>query len=258
LLLPNLFYKSLLLLTVSISSGVCNAEKLTVALGETTAPWVLAETRQGIIPDILTATLQPLGYELTFLYVPYARRISAYQNGTVDIASDMNANTIEQHQLDGYFSDISYSYENYAFSLSKRQFHFTEINQLKHHSLLSWQDAKVHLGKEYASMANSNPQYTETFDQSVQVRMLFLGRVEVIQMDEQIFAYYRAKLSNDLSLDMSQAVDRFALFGPSPNGFLFSNAMLRDEFNAALRKLKASGDYDKIINQYRTGHIPTP
>jgi len=100
-------------------------------------------------------------------------------------------------------------------------------------------------------MVSNHPRYGETFDQFTQVKMLFLERVEVIQMDANIFAYYRAKLIESVEIDYSQKVDRFALVGSSPNGFLFKSEKLRDDFNKQLRNLKASGEYQKIIARYQ-------
>jgi polar amino acid transport system substrate-binding protein len=56
-----------------------------------------------------------------------------------------------------------------------------------------------------------------------QFKMLFLERYEVIQMDAHIFDFYRTKLKLSESIDVSQQVDRFALLGASPNGFLFKS-----------------------------------
>jgi polar amino acid transport system substrate-binding protein len=210
----------------------------------------LADTNQGIIVDLFEAAMTPLGYETEHLYLPYARRFKAYETGGVDVVSDMNLNTINQYGLKGFFSDIAYSYENFAFSLHKNQYHFTRLSDLQSHSLFSWQDAKTHLGHDYAKMVSNNPRYGETFDQSIQVKILFLERYEVIQMDAHIFDYYRAKLAKSDRVDMSQKVDRFALFGNSPNGFLFKSEKMRDAFNTQLRWLKSTGQYQKIFERY--------
>lgn len=232
--------------------GVTSAsQKITVAYGEVLAPWVLADTNKGIIIDVFEAAMNPLDYEIEPLFLPYARRSKTYAAGDVDVVSDMNLKTIKQYHLTGYFSDIAYSYENFAFSLHKKHYQFTKVSDLTHHSLLSWQDAKIHLGGDYANMANNNPRYGETFDQATQVKMLFLERYEVIQMDALIFDYYRAKLAVSNVVDTSQKVDRFALFGSSPNGFLFKSEKMRDEFNKQLRWLKSTGQYQEIFERYR-------
>ena len=248
---PSKFVLNCMTLIYLVHCGGIKAnEKLTVAFGEVLAPWVLAGDNKGIIIEIFESAVAPLGYEVTPIYLPYARRINAYQMGLVDVASDMNPNTIKGHNLVGFFSDIAYSYENFAFSLHKRNFHFTHMDQLKNYSLLSWQDAAIHLGAEYAKMVKNHPHYSETFDQYNQVKMLFLERYDVVQMDAQIFAYYRAKISESNDKISIQQVDRFPLFGASPNGFMFRTKKLRDAFNEQLTHLKTSGEYANIFARY--------
>ena len=124
------------------------------------------------------------------------------------------------------------------------------MNDLKNHSLLSWQDAAVHLSGEYAQMVKNHPRYSETFDQSNQVKMLFLGRYDVVQMDAQIFAYYRAKIAGSGAVDTTQQVDSFPLCGASHNGFLFRTKKMRDDFNLQFDLLKNTGEYGRIFTRY--------
>jgi polar amino acid transport system substrate-binding protein len=135
--------------------------------------------------------------------------------------------------------------------LHKNQFQFNQLSDLESHSLLSWQDAAVHSGEDYTKMVSNHPRYGETFDQENQVKMLFLERFEMIQMDAHIFDYYRAQIVESKYLNITQKVDRFALFGDSPNGFLFKSEKLRDEFNHQLRWLKSTGEYQKIFARYK-------
>jgi len=226
-------------------------ETLKVAFGDRLAPWVIPETDNGIIIDLISVALEPLGYKIEAEYLPYARRLKAYHLGLVDAVSDINPNTIANERLQGFFSGDAYKYENYAFSLSKRKYQFHAIADLINLRLLSWQGAIAHLGDEYADMATNNLYYSETHDQSAQVKLLFLERVDVVQLDLQIFNYYFAKEVNKGELDMSANIDRFALFGSSPNGFLFRSIKVRDEFTKQLEKMRIDGRYKKIIESYQ-------
>jgi polar amino acid transport system substrate-binding protein len=80
--------------------------------------------------------------------------------------------------------------------------------------------------------------------------MLFLKRVDVVQLDEKIFDYFRAKVEQNGIVDTTEEVDRFPLFGASSNGFLFHDKKIRDEFNRQLQRLKDSGRYAEILNRY--------
>lgn len=247
-------------LLLLVFSGFCSGEVekaqpkepkvLTIAFGNKLAPWVFPESDRGIIVDIVSEALTPLGYIIQKEYVPYARRINAFRKGTVDVSSDMNVNTITNESLQGYFSDTAYTYQNYAFALAKHNYSFTHLKELSQYSLLSWQGATVHLGQEYRKMASSSSLYSETYDQQSQVRMLFLERVDVIQMDRQIFNYYRVMVSKNSDINVSAPIAVFPLFGSSPNGFLFKSKKVRNEFNERLKEMKEQGHYQAIFERY--------
>lgn len=233
-----------------LSFSVSAKEKITVAFGNALAPWVIPETNEGIIIDIIEETMAPLGFEIEKVYLPYARRLKSYQQGFVDVVSDINPKTIEHEHLQGFFSDIAYTYENFAYSLKKNNYQFKAMMDLVNYRLMSWQGAVSHLGEEYAEMALNNPLYSEHYDQSLQVKMLYLERVDVIQMDQHIFNYYRSEVAKSGEIDTSPEVDKFGFFGESPNGFLFRNIKLRDKFNKQLEQLRASGKYQELLDRY--------
>lgn len=239
-----------LLYALMCASPLYAQETLKVAFGDRLAPWVIPEKSSGIILDIISEAMEPLGYRIKAEYLPYARRLKSYHLGLVDVVSDINPNTIENERLQGFFSGDVYTYENYAFSLNKRNYRFNEIADLKDLRLLSWQGAVAHLGDEYAKMATNNPFYSETHDQSAQVKLLFLERVDVVQLDLQIFKYYLAQEVYKGELNTSAKVDRFSLFGSSPNGFLFRSIKVRDEFIQQFNKMRIDGRYQKIIENY--------
>jgi polar amino acid transport system substrate-binding protein len=238
------------MLSLTASSATWSLEKLKVAFGNALAPWVMPETNNGIILDIISEALEPLGYEIEPIYYPYARRIKSFKLGLVDVSSDINLNTIKNENLNGFFSDDAFTYENFAFSLHEKGYQFKHLNDLGNLRLLSWQGAIAHLGGEYANMASNNPLYKETHDQELQIKMLFIRRVDVVQLDKQIFDYYRTKVSKKGTINTTAKIDRFPLFGKSPNGFLFRSVKIRDEFNQQLKILKESGRYAAIFELY--------
>lgn len=230
------------------------SETIKVAFGDALAPWVMPEMDEGIIVEIIEHAMEPLGYSIEKVYLPYARRLKSYEQGLVDVSSDINANTMKERKLEGFLADTAYTYINYAYSLKKRNYQFKSIQDLGDYRLLSWQGAIAHLSNEYAQMAKNNPLYSEQHDQSIQVKMLFLERVDVIQMDEQIFNYFRAQVGSHQIIDTTLPVDRFGFFGESPNSFIFRTEKLKDEFNEQLAKLKSTGKYAEILAKYSALH----
>lgn len=249
---PKLF----LFIISLLSSLPCLAvEKITIACGDALAPWVMPTKNNGIIISLIKEALEPSGYEMEMLYYPYARRIKSYQFDDVDAVCDMNPKTIEIENLQGFLSEDAYAYENFAYALKQHNYKFTRINDLASHSLMSWQGAIEHLGGEYAAMAKNNPLYRENNSQRLQVELLFLERFEVIQLDQNIFDYYRSKIKSDGKIDTSPLVDKFPLFGKSPNAILFRDKAVRDAFNDGLEKLKNNGRYDEIFALYSSNNF---
>lgn len=236
----------ILVFTVNVSGA---EQTLTVAFGDALPPYVIPETDEGILLDFLRETLEPEGFVIEPRYYPYARRLLMYSGGKVDAVCDVKLNMLEN--LEGYLSTLAYAYENIGVSLQKNGFHFTKIADLTNHSVLAWQGAREALDGEYADMANQNTQYRELADQKMQVRLLYAGRVDVIQLDRLIFLYYRNVVrKTEKNIDVDQAIDIFPLFGKSENGFLFHDQTVRDLFNKNFATLKASGRYDEIIKKY--------
>jgi polar amino acid transport system substrate-binding protein len=237
-------------LYLGLSSNAYAQKTIKVAFGNALAPWVFPQDNNGIIVDIISEALKPLGYTIEYIYVPYARRINSYKSGMVDVASDMNIKTVRFEKLEGHLSDEAYVYQNYAFALAKNKFNFQHLDELVNLNLVSWQGAIAHLGNEYAVMAAKNPYYQEIHDQEAQIKMLFAERAEVIQLDLQIFKYYRGNVSKNTMIDTEKSVQRFPLFGRSPNVFLFKDKTIRDEFNKRLAIMKVNGEYKTIFNRY--------
>ncbi|GGI69908.1 substrate-binding periplasmic protein [Shewanella gelidii] len=238
-----------------------HAKKLTVAFGDTLAPWVMPSSNNGILVDMVKEAFKPLGYEVENVYLPYARRIHAFKTRQIDVVCDINLINIEHSGLMGYFSGVLYHYENYFFALSKNKYQFDDIAALKQHSLLSWQGAKVVLGGGYTAMATDNPYYRETHNQAQQVKMLFTERVDVIQLDKNIFNYYRLKMIEQSLIAAEQGVDVFPLLNTNPNGFLFQDVNIRNQFVSQIEKMKLDGRFEQLFDAYlsldKSVHAPT-
>lgn len=251
-MIKKLCYSLLLvvMLLLTNSEQSLARQTLKVAFGDALPPWVIPDTDNGILIDIVKETLEPAGYTVKPVYFPYARRLESYRNFKADAVCDINPNIIKNSELEGYFSVIAYAYENIGVSLKKRGYSFSKISDLSHHSIVSWQGAKAAIGGEYAVMADKNTKYRELPNQKLQLRLLFAGRVDVIQLDRQIFTYFRKKVSVEGKIDTTQPVDIFPLFGTNKCGFLFRDKNTRITFDKNFGKLKASGRYDKIFKKY--------
>lgn len=230
-----------------VFSSFTQAEKIKIAIGDDLPPWIFSNGQSGILIDLISDCLSPSNYELEFITYPYARRLTAYKKNDVEAVIDINTKIITSEQLVGYFTGNLYAYQNFAFSLSENNFLLKKIADLEHYSLLSWQGAINHLGGEYADMARINPKYAETSRQSNQVRMLFRKRVDFIQLDYQIYNYYKTELIKANEIDSRLEVSLYALFGQSPNGLMFKNKELSDICKNQLEKTDMKIKYKDIL-----------
>lgn len=231
--------------------ALCNAEqRVRIALGDSLPPWVIQETNNGIIIDILRAALEPEDYVLEPVYVPYARRLISYEQKDVDIVCDINPNIINEYELEGSLSRIVYAYENVAVSLKERALDISSIRDLFNLSVLGWQGSAEILGEEYARMARQNPDYNEIARQKTQVKMLLWGRVDVIQMDRLIFEYYRNEIALEEGSQILRPVEIVPLFGLNRCGFLFRDEAIRKIFDENWKSLVENGQVDEIYRRY--------
>lgn len=226
------------------------AEEIKIGFGNSLRPWVFEQSHKGILLDLARASLEPSGHTVKPMYFPYTRRIKSYKDRDIDVVTDINPVIISDEGLVGYLSVLAYAYENYAVVLSKKNFDIKTMSDLKDLSLLSWQGAANALGTEYADMTNSNSQYMETHNQETQIKMLFSKRVDVIQLDLQIFKYFRKKVGLKGTIDTTKKVSKYPLFGKNYCGFFFRSKSQRDDFNKNFKSLKSTKRYSRIFSKY--------
>ncbi|WP_372655607.1 hypothetical protein [Halobacteriovorax sp.] len=220
--------RTFILFIIIISSSVRSEEVLNISFGEELPPWISFTKEKGIIYNIIKDCLKGSNIKIKPIYVPYSRRLPEYQGGRASAVSDISPNMIKTFKLKGYYTGELYSYENFAYTLKSNKIKLEKISDLSQYSLISWQGAIEHLGGEYAAMAKANSRYHEISSQKTQVKMLYLNRYQVVQMDSQIFEYYKEMIEKEGDINTSLEIERFPLFGKSRNGVLFKSKKLRD------------------------------
>ena len=79
--------------------------------------------------------------------------------------------------------------------------------------------------------------------------MFWLGRVPIIIIDKTIFEHHKKILHK--YYDTTVPLRYHDIFGGKTSyAVAFSQANLRDQFNAGLKKIRLNGDYQRIINAY--------
>ena len=233
------------LMTGGLLCAVSQAEprELTLAVGLALAPYNIPEKNCGIETDIVREALEMKGYRVKTKYVPFARRIREIAGGEVDGVLTVNENS----DIDAFLSDPHIICENVVVSLKKNNFKIETVGDLKDKSILTFQDAKKYLGKEFAAAAEASPDYREISKQQLQINLLYGDRVDVIVLDKNIFYHHRNQ--NEM-VDTSQPIDIGYVFKEIPFRVGFVDKKVRDDFNEGLKQLRSSGRYDEIVKKY--------
>ncbi|WP_051460186.1 ABC transporter substrate-binding protein [Pseudogulbenkiania sp. MAI-1] len=235
------------LLYVLLSLPALGAEPglpLRVAIGETKAPYVMAEEQRGVEYELVTSALQLAGYQPQVSFAPNKRAQEWLAAGRVDAAIANDG---------GYLSEPYIAYQNMAITLCRRQIRLDSVLDLGRYRVAAFQNAQRFLGPDYAAMAAGNPDYVEQSPQITVNRLLYTGRTDVAVADINVFLQFNDELGP--GIDAQPAPCPYALFPPTPYRLAFRDAVARDRFNKALRLLHQQGFYEALAKRY---HLPAP
>lgn len=230
-------------LAFGASPSFSGPKELTLAIGLALPPYNIPEANSGMELDIVREALQMKGYAIKPKYVPFARVKRELKNHEVDGALTINPDS----GIEAFYSDEHIVCENVVISLKENNFNIKNVNDLSDKSVLAFQDATIYLGKDFASMAKGNAQYREIAKQQLQVNLLYTNRVNTVVLDKNIF-YYHRKYNN--KVDISQPIDIWRIFSPTPFRVAFIDKKVRDAFNEGLKQLRDTGRYDEIMKKY--------
>lgn len=234
----------LVLLGLNLATEV-RAKSLKVAVGLSIPPYVIKEESRGIEFDILKEVLASQGYEMEPVYVPLARTLFLLKNGAVD-----GIMSTGQKDLPGCYTDSHITYWNFAISLASNDFKIESIADLQDKSVISFQNARNYLGAEFHQMAITNKKYKEVADQSIQNKLLFLGRADVVVADRYIFEWFTRDPKVFIFNQKDQKLTHHALFEPSHFSAVFRSEAVCKAFNTGLKVMRQSGRYKEIIASY--------
>jgi polar amino acid transport system substrate-binding protein len=154
-------------------------------------PYVIKDKNAGLELEVLRLSLAVKGYQLKSSFLPVSRTILHFKEGLVDAVINVNEDTV-----DGYYSDSVITFRNYAVSLRKRNIELNSIQDLSKRSVTAFQYASHLLGSVFNSAIQNNPQYNEVADQSLQIKLLFKQRVEVIVLEKKYLSIFEKICSN--------------------------------------------------------------
>jgi polar amino acid transport system substrate-binding protein len=241
-----------LLLPLGITKA--NSTELKVAFVGNRPPYCFNkdDIDQGIEIDLLKRILGDAGYKIKITLLPKIRLTKAVRDKEVDAAATV------QNGIDNslFFSDVYLEFQNLVISKTSSAFELTHIDDLKQHSFVIWQDGWRNLGQEFEnqyrpdSAGNFKKNYYQAHNQLSQNKMFWANRVQLIIVDKTIFEHHKKILANEFNTAIGITYhDLFKI--KTPYSVVFNDPVLLNKFNSGLRKLRASGDYQKIIDRYK-------
>lgn len=242
------------LLVVLLLGVPGHARELRAAVGFALPPYVIRDAGRGLEVDIIREALAEVGHTVKFVYLPNLRLPVEYGQGNVDcvvsnVAYDLGLDSGRR----GYPSNTTLSYQNFAITLKSSGISIDSIADLATRRVLAFNNAVKYLGEEFSDVVARNPEYAELADQSLQVRMLYSGRVQVVVSDKRIFQWWHKKLLGAAGIvdrAYSQEADFHPVFPPAHRHVTFASPEDRDAFNEGLARIKASGRFEAIVQSY--------
>ncbi len=215
------------------------AAPLRVALGETKAPYVMAEEKRGVEYDLIVSLLMSAGYQPEVLFLPNKRAQLMLGKEKIDAAISTSGRFVSEPYI---------AYRNMAITLCSRGIRLHAVGDLAGLRVGAFQNASIFLGEEFGAMAAANPEYREWSPQIMINRQLYGGRIDAAISDVNIFSYLNGQLG--AQYDLTQRLCSYAIFPPTFYRLSFREAQPRDRFNLALKQALQGNLYETVAKRY--------
>jgi len=240
--------------TALLIRAPARAGEISVGVGFSIAPYALREQNAGLEVDLIRAAFRAAGVRARFVYLPNLRLPMALAEGDVDcLATSKGYDMAERIGRPVFYSAPTVTFRNHAVTLADRDLYIHSIVDLAGYLTLGFQDAASYLGPEFAAMTRGNDLYSELCDQSLQVRMLFSGRVDAVISEKRVFLYWRNRLRTSpagRAVDLDQAVAFHPIFPAQNRRVVFVGKSLRDLFDKGMAAIRKSGSFGRIVRAY--------
>lgn len=241
-------FKYLIFFVITLLSSTTNAKEILMAFGQKIPPYIFEEQDKGIEIDIISAALAYKGHTIKPLYFPLGRVPIAFRNKIVDAAmGDMGIN-LKEHG--GFYANPAVIYDNAFFTLKSRKLAIKNPKDLDSLYVVSFQGAEKRY-PQWIEKVSDEKRFFGISNQLSQVKLLFLGRYDVVLSDRYIFRYFVEQLKLTNSFDVYEVDEhKFTTENSEDYRPVFRDKSIRDDFNLGLKKIKENGEFQKIYDNY--------
>jgi len=223
---------------------MAQAKEVSIGAGSF-GPYYIPETNSGIFPDIISAVFREMpGFEPKYVFDINVQDVwRGYQAGRLEAIS----NLFDSLEADGCRSDPVFRFSDVAISKLKDNRQLERLADLEGLSVVAFAGAKGFFGKEYTRYTQSD-NYMEVGKQELQARLMLSDRYDINVGDLYIFLH---GLQQVTSIKIAPSEFRVhKLFPQISSRMGFHDESLCPLFNAGLKKVKASGEYELIYQRY--------
>lgn len=211
-----------------------------------------AGTVTGLDNDLITAVAKQAGCSIQLNNMPWKRALKMLETGGISLTS--GASKTKEREVYAYFSD-PYRDESVAIFVQKSkasQYSFDSLSSFANAGLTIGTTRGYHYGDGFMGLVEKKAikgQISESSSDEKSLKKLAAGRADAVLIDK----YAGAALVKSMGLSGKVVMHSLTLNSADIH-FMFSkksaNKDLINKFNDALKQMKASGDYDKILNRY--------
>ncbi|MCJ8296715.1 MAG: transporter substrate-binding domain-containing protein [Colwellia sp.] len=237
----NKLTKPLLLITIVLLPTLSWAKTLNIVVGLDRPPYIYQENNSGYELELLSQVITLMGYDVSYIYVPYGRTQLLLSEPDIDAITTMTIDTEPKRER---LTDTYVTYHNSVVSLAESELEINQLSDLKYIGVISFHNAKSLLGKEYHDAVINNPDYIEIPQQQSQVKLFLQDRVHCIVIDKNIFQH----LFKQLKIDIPVVVHN--IFPPTEYQMAFKDPKLVSAFNKHLADFKTSRQYKQLQHKY--------
>jgi polar amino acid transport system substrate-binding protein len=247
--------RSYVVLTLAMAASLsvlAETKTLKIATGELPPYMTAGRTDQGISLSIVRRAFELSGYQVEFTFLPWSRALAETRLGKWDATAAWGNNP---ERNPPFFVSDNVATEKWVFVYRNAvKFSWNNLSDLKPYRVAMIQDYTY--TPEIWSMANAGSFKSDKLpNEAAAIRMLLLDRLDVAPMERNVACDVLQKNFTDadaakLSVDPKQMIDTFTSHVLLPRSLNESAARAAD-FNAGLKKLKASPEYAKLLSQVK-------
>ena len=229
-----------------------SAKELSVGMGNF-KPYYIESENSGVFTDVISAVFREMpDYEPNYVWGLSNNGLwASFAAGRLDAVS----NLLDSVEISGCRTDPVFRFHDVAITRVSSGLQLQDVSDLKGKSVVAFQGAKGFLGSRYLEQLSA-ARYEEVGKPESQAKMLWVKRYDVSVGDMYIFFESLKSLNSEGVQTSDFKVHK--IFPSIYARFGFLDETLCEPFNAALKKVKASGEFEAIYSGYleKIGYKP--